>query len=200
MGSRNQTTIIGGVVALVLIASGLVYGITVAGKSDTGSTPLLSNVLGFVGLAIVGLLALLKGDTAAKAAGDASDKAEAAVVSAQTSEVRVASTQEAIDGLTNGKLTAAVATAIAASPLHDIDHIANRMDRLEAEQKVKLDTIGRHVEHLVIKAGLGSLDPSTQPAPMRDLPPAAALLSAQMAAQQPPRFDPYTGQPLQASQ
>lgn len=61
---RTPITAIGAVVALVFIAAALVVGIDFAPRgADTSVTPLISTVLGFVGIAIPALLAAYKAES-----------------------------------------------------------------------------------------------------------------------------------------
>ena len=56
----GQLTIVGAVVALVVIVAAAVVAVTLTGHLDATSTPLLVSLLGVVAPTIVALLALLK--------------------------------------------------------------------------------------------------------------------------------------------
>lgn len=60
-GTRYQSTIVAAIVALILIAAATVVGIAITGHTSD-STPLVTQVLGFVALAVIALLGLLKAE------------------------------------------------------------------------------------------------------------------------------------------
>ncbi len=106
---QSKTTILG-ILGVLLIAAALVGGIAAGDDLDSTTTPLITTVLGFMGISVMALVSSLSNrDRTEKTALDVRHTAAdaAAVVKTKAEEV-----ERKIDSLTNGELQSAISGAI----------------------------------------------------------------------------------------
>lgn len=129
--NRPPTAILVSILALIALAGGLVLGVATTGI-DATTTPLVATVLGFVSLALLALLGMVRADNAA---GDASTAA-AATVAARDTAAEAATTaarvETKVDSLSNGKLHEAITKAIAEAPGPVMTEVAAQVAALHA--------------------------------------------------------------------
>lgn len=74
---RYQTTALAAIVALIFIMAALVFGLSVAGRIDSNSTPLIVTMFGTIASTVAALTAVLRADRVAEKVDAVETKTEA---------------------------------------------------------------------------------------------------------------------------